>query len=205
MMLVLTATCIGPALTWIIYKKDKWGLKFDLWVIAIVQLAAITWGSLALYQNRPYFMVFAVDRFEVLSKRDVDTTWITNQKFLEKPMVGPILLFANMPEEHAEYQKLLKEIIFEGKPDIQFRPEFWSLYEERKQLALNKSRPLAELRDARPESIVAIDKLVKNQGGDISQLGFVPAMTNYGQFAAILNTRDGEVVATLMVDPWLNN
>ena len=205
MMLVLTATCIGPALTWIIYKKDKWGLKFDLWVIAIVQLAAITWGSLALYQNRPYFMVFAVDRFEVLSKRDVDTTWITNQKFLEKPMVGPILLFANMPEEHAEYQKLLKEIIFEGKPDIQFRPEFWSLYEERKQLALNKSRPLAELRDARPESIVAIDKLVKNQGGDISQLGFVPAMTNYGQFAAILNTSDGEVVATLMVDPWLNN
>ena len=205
LMLILTAACIGPALTWVVYKKGKWGLVFDLWVIALVQLAAIGWGTLSLYQNRPFFMVYTLDRFEVLSKRDIDLAWITDPEFLNKPFVGPLMLFANMPQDPVDYQKLLKEIMFEGKPDLQFRPEFWSLYSERKQYVLEKSRPLADLRDGRPDSIRAIDELVKTHGGDINQLKFVPALQSDGQFAVIIDTLSGEVVDSLIIDPWLKS
>ncbi len=204
LLLILTAGCVGPALTGFVYRKGKRGLVFDLWVIVIVQLAAIAWGTLALYQNRPYFMVYTVDRFEVLSKRDVDLAWITDPKFLQKPMTGPILIYANMPADPAAYQKLLQEVMFEGKPDLQFRPEFWSLYDERKQLVLRKSQALEDLRVARPDSFSEIDKLVKNHGGDINQLKFVPALPANGQFAVILDANTGDVVDTLMIDPWLN-
>jgi hypothetical protein len=60
------------------------------------------------------------------------------------------------------------------------------------------------LRNARPESIDAIDKLVKNNGGDITQLKFVPGMVGDGQFAAILDADSGEVVDTLVIDSWVN-
>jgi len=203
-LLILAAGAIGPVLTWVVYKKGKRGLVFDLWVIVFVQLAAIAWGLLALYQSRPYFMVYTLDRFEVLSQRDVDISWISDPKFLSKPFSGPILLYANMPADPIANQKLLREIMFEGKPDIQFRPEFWSLYADRQQLALAKSRPLDDLRKARPDSISAIDKLVKKHGGDIDQLRFVPALQKDGQFTTILNAQSGEVVGTLMIDPWLN-
>ena len=201
--LILTAGFIGPAMTWMVFRKGKRGLLLDLVVIAIIQLAAVSWGALSLFQNRPYFMVYTLDRFEVLSGRDVDFTSITNPDFLDKPFSGPIMLHAAMPEDPAAYQKLLREVMFEGQPDLQFRPEFWSLYAEGKQSALKKSRPLDELRDRRPASTGEIDGMVKRHGGDISQLRFVPALLRDGQFTVVLDGRNGDVVDSLLIDPWL--
>jgi len=201
--LILTAGFAGPALTWVVYKKGKRGLRFDLWVIAIVQLVAITWGTLSLYQNRPFWMVHTVDRFEVLSMREVDLSWVTDPRFLDKPLTGPLLLLANMPADPVSYQNLLREIMFEGKPDIQFRPEFWSLYSEGKEIALQNSRPLVSLRDARPDSSGAIDKVVENHGGDISLFTFVPTLQKDGQFSTILDAQSGDVIDHLMIDPWV--
>jgi hypothetical protein len=202
-LLIITAGFIGPALTALVYSKGKRGLVFDLWIIILVQLAAIAWGTFSLYQNRPYFMVYTLDRFEVLSKRDVDLAWITDPKFLDKPFAGPIFLYADMPTDPAAFQKLLQEVMFEGKPDLQFRPEFWSLYAERKQRVLEKSRPLQDLRDVRPDYAGTIDQLVERHGGDISLLKFVPALPRNGQFAVILDARDGDIVDKLVIDPWL--
>jgi len=204
LLLVITASFAGPALTWFVYKKGKRGLRFDLIVIGLIQMTAIAWGTRALYLNRPYFMVFTVDRFEVLSMRDVDFDAITDPRFLNKPIAGPIRLYASMPKDAESFQRLLKEIMFEGKPDLQFRPEFWGLYTEKQQLALEGSRPLLDLRNARPESVSAIEKLVKNNGGDIKRLNFVPAMMQNGQFAAILDADNGEVIDRLVIDPWVN-
>ena len=203
-LLILAAVCLAPALTWFVYKQGKRGLLFDLWVIVIIQLAAIAWGTHSLYQSRPYFMVHTVDRFEVFSMRDVDVSQVTDSRFLGKPLAGPILLYANMPSDPMAFQQFLKEVMFEGKPDLQYRPEFWSLYAEKQKLALEKSHPLEDLRNARPESLSAIDQLVNESGGDIGQLRFVPALLPNGQFAVIVDANSGEFVDTLMVDPWVN-
>jgi len=191
-------------MTWIVYKKGKRGMLFDLWFIAIVQLAAMAWGTLSLYQNRPFWMVYTVDRFEVLSSRDIDLAWVTDPRFLKRPFAKPLLLLANMPADPAAYQKLVHEIMFEGKPDLQFRPEYWSLYAEKKAVAVQKSRPLVQLRDARPDSTVVIDKVVKNHGGDIARLKFAPVHQKDGQFTVILDAQSGDVIDTLMIDPWVD-
>lgn len=205
LMLVLSAGFIGPAMTWLFYRKgkSKRALAFDLIVILLIQTAAFAWGGYALYQNRPYFMVFTVDRFEVLTMRDVNLATITDSKLLNKPLAGPIMLYASMPAEPQAFQKFIKEVMFEGKPDLQFRPEFWSLYAEKQQLSLSPAQSLETLRSARPESLQAIDKLVKNNGGDINRLKYVPGMAQNGQFAAILNADSGEVIDTLVIDPWV--
>ena len=204
LLLILAAGFLAPLLTGLVYKQGKRGLIFDLWVISIIQLAAIGWGTYSLYQNRPFFMVYTVDRFEVLSKRDVDVTWITDARFLDKPLAAPVLLYANMPADPVAYQKLVREVMFEGKPDLQFRPESWSLYAERQQMVLEKSRPLKDLRDARPESISEIDNLVEENGGDIEQLRFVPALLASGEFTVILRVGSGKIADMLMINPWIN-
>jgi len=204
LILIAVAVFIGPALTWFLYKEGKWGLVFDLIVVVLIQLAAISWATFALYQNRPYFMVFTVDRFEVLSIRDVEFSHPGQLKFLEKPVVGPILLYANMPVEPQAFQKLLKEVMFEGKPDLQFRPEFWSFYSVRPLQTLKASSPLVELRGARPESTDQINRLVARHGGDIAKFNFVPGMNHDGQFTAILDADNGAVVDTLLINAWLD-
>lgn len=203
LMMILLAGLIGPALTLLVYKKDKRGLVFDLSVIVIIQLVAVAWGTVALYQNRPYFMVFTVAQFDVLSTRDVDLSTINDPRFLDKPFAGPIMLYANMPTGD-RFQKLLKEVMFEGKPDLQYRPEFWSLYHEKQNQVIKPSKPLNELRIMRPESVSKIDKLVHKHGGNISKLNFVPALHQNGQFAAILDVDSGEIIDSLDIDPWID-
>lgn len=202
-LLILTAALIGPAMTWLMYKKGKRGMVFDLVVITLIQVVAIGWGTQALYLNRPYFMVFTVDRFEAISIREVDTDSIKDPRFLDKPFAGTVELYANMPKDNQLFQKLIREVMFEGKPDIQFRPEFWSLYSDRQELALDVSQPLQSLREARPESASAIDKLLAANGGDINKLLFVPGLINDGQFTVILNAETGAVVDLLGINPWL--
>ena len=198
--LVIAGALIGPALTWILYRPGKWGLVFDLIVVVLIQLAAISWGTFALYQNRPFFMVFTVSHFEVLSEREVDYSEIKRPEFLDKPAFGPVLLYANMPKEPEHFQKLLKEVMFEGKPDLQFRPEFWSLYSERQQQALAVSQPLKSLLDAHPDSASEISKLVKLLDKDISALRFLPGLVQDEAFATILDADSGVVLDTLSID-----
>ena len=192
-------------MTGLVYKEGKSSLaiKIDLSVIVIIQLTAVAWGTVALYQKRPFFMVFTVDRFEVLSVREVDPGTIRDPRFLDKPTSGPVLLYANMPTGGA-FQQLLKEVMLEGKPDLQFRPEYWSLYSEKLAAASKSSKALNELRIMRPESVAAIDQLVQKHGGDIHALSFLPGHYLDGQFAAILDADSGEVIDSLVIDPWIN-
>ena len=102
------------------------------------------------------------------------------------------------------FQKLLKEVMLEGKPDLQYRPEFWSLYRHKQDLVLKPSKPLNELRIMRPDSVVEIDKLVQKHGGNIGRFNFVPGQHQNGQFAAILDADSGELIDSLVIDPWID-
>lgn len=204
LLLIVVAGLIGPLMTAFVYKKGKRGLLLDLIVIVIIQLTAFTWGSMALYQNRPFFMIFTVDRFEVLSKREVDPGSISNKAFLDKPVSGPILLFAEMPKDELAFQQLLKEVMFEGKPDLQFRPEYWRLYSDNQSQAVKSAKPLRKLLSKRPESSTAIDQLVQKHAADIDTLKFVPATHQDAEFAVVLDAVSGEVVDMLVINPWVD-
>src|SRR5689334_12196169 len=54
---------IGPALTLAVFRVGKWGLKFDLSVIAILQFAAFCYGLYIIAAARPVFLVAETDRF----------------------------------------------------------------------------------------------------------------------------------------------
>jgi hypothetical protein len=203
--LVAAACVVTPALTWFVYTPGKSipKLVFDLVVIGLIQASAVAWGMYNLSLQKPYFMVFTVDRFDVLARQQV-TSPIDDPAFLDKPISGPIVLYAEMPADRETYQRLLQEVMFEGKPDLQFRPEFWHAYDGRAKEALRAARPLADLRGARPDAVEGIDTLVRDHGGDIARLRFVPGLMHGGQFAAVLEGASGELLGYLQTDPWLD-
>src|SRR5258707_15556559 len=71
-ILVGVNVVIGPLITLIIFRSGKWGLKFDLAVIAILQIGALIYGMRAVYLARPLFIVFVVDQFQVASAPQLD-------------------------------------------------------------------------------------------------------------------------------------
>jgi hypothetical protein len=63
---------LGPLLTLIAFKSGKPSRKFDLCGIVLLQLGALLYGGMIVYQQRPAFVVFGVDRFTTIPAAEVD-------------------------------------------------------------------------------------------------------------------------------------
>ena len=61
---------LGPAMTLILFKPGKPGLKLDLSMVAAVQIAALAYGFHATYNQRTVAVVFAEDGFATVSATD---------------------------------------------------------------------------------------------------------------------------------------
>lgn len=58
---------IGPFLTLCVYKLGKRGLQFDLVLIALLQIACLTYGMWTVYQTRPVALVYTMGSFRSIS------------------------------------------------------------------------------------------------------------------------------------------
>lgn len=54
---------LGPLLTFIVFNPKKSSLKFDLWVIALVQVAALTYGTWTIHSSRPLAIAYINNSF----------------------------------------------------------------------------------------------------------------------------------------------
>src|SRR5690554_1755235 len=72
LIILLADLLIGPLLTFIVYKHDKKELRIDLAIILLLQIGAFLYGSYAVAQGRPAWLVFVVDDFELVSPADID-------------------------------------------------------------------------------------------------------------------------------------
>jgi len=72
LMLLLVDVVLGPLLTLLVYKVGKKSLITDLAVIACLQMAALGYGLWTVAEGRPAWIVYNVDRFDVVAAVDID-------------------------------------------------------------------------------------------------------------------------------------
>ena len=193
---------LGPTLTLVLFKPRKPGLLLDLSIIAAIQLGALIYGTTVIFQERPYYSVFAVDRFEVIAYRDADASMINHDALRQKPLRGPILAVANLPEDPAEFQRLLEETVFEGKPDIQYRPEFWTPYSESSDAVARRARSLGSLADQKPETEELISSFARAYERDVGDFSYVPLVGKDRSFVFVIDATTAEPIDIIDADPW---
>jgi hypothetical protein len=195
---------IGPMITLIIFDPKKKHLKFDLAVIAALQLAALTYGCSVMFAARPVYNVFVVDRFETVSANQVDVdslAKVTDAEFKALPLTGPKVIAARQPDD----QKRQTEIILQamnGGPDLANLPELYIAYAQTKEAAAKAARPLAELAKRQPGDAAAIRSLVAASGRAEDAVGFLPMKARNRDMAVVLDLKTGEVIGILPVYPW---
>jgi hypothetical protein len=195
---------LGPLLTLLFFKPGKKGLWFDLCFILSVQLAAFVYGVTIIYGERPYFSVFAVDRFTVLTRSEVDQSeWNKARERLgAKPLAGPVLAVAIRPTDTAAQQRLLDETLFGGKPDIDHRPGLWVPYREQVGQVVASARPLSMLHSSRPDIRAQIERLPGRLGLPAQRLGFLPIVARERYLAVVIDTATGVPLEAIEQDPW---
>lgn len=201
---------LGPLLTLIVFKAGKPGLKFDLCVIAAVQLAALVYGVAVIYNERPYYTVFAVDRFNVLARGEVDPTELADPALMAverigtKPWRGPLLVVATRPNDAAGLNRLLEETLFEGKADIERRPLYWDRYSDQRAQVLERALPLAQLKAVRSADARTIERVAERLGRTEQELAFLPVIAKNRDLTMLIDSTTGLPLGVVDVDPWLS-
>ena len=67
-LITLVDVVLGPALTLILFKSGKRGLKFDMSMVVLMQIGALMYGMWNLYEARPVLLVHADDHFKPISR-----------------------------------------------------------------------------------------------------------------------------------------
>ena len=125
-MLVIDVTA-GPFLTLCIYRPGKWGLGFDLKVIALVQAAFLAYGLHTLWQTRPVFLVGSDVRFTLVSAKDIDPEDLaraSRPEWRKLPWAGPYLVGVIPPSDPAERAALLDIYLKTGRDQEQLPSQY---------------------------------------------------------------------------------
>jgi len=186
---------LGPLLTFVIFQPEKKSLKFDLSIIAAIQVFALAYGAFALFQVHPVFVSFNVDRFTIVTAKDAEPEKIKNKKLKGSKYSAGKMVFAKMPEEIEKRNNL----IFGGE-DLEQKEEYYEPVID------NISAVLAKSID--PEIIFSkknnetTKEFLDKHGSQLSELAFLPINSYKKDAIIVIDKKTAKPITTLAIDPW---
>jgi hypothetical protein len=196
---VVVDVVLGPAITLLIYDERKRRLRRDLWTIALIQIAALAYGLWATVQARPVFMTYVVDRFELVSRAEVEPEELEKApaQYRQLRWGDPLQAYARRPESLEERQALL--LASTGGVDLRHFLRYYLPLEQARPMMIEKSKPIAALHEFNPADQVS--KAVAGLG-DPQQLRFLPVLGKRHDLTAIIHADTGALVSVLPLQPW---
>ena len=203
LILIGVDVVVGPLITLIIFDPKKKGLRFDLAVIAALQLAALAYGVSVMFAARPAYNVFVVDRFEVVAANAVDAESLAKAgaEFRSLPLGGPKIIAARQPDDANRLSEIVLSAM-NGGPDLANLAELYVPYAQFRQDAAKSARPLADLAKRQPQEAAAIRAFVAASGRADGAVGFLPMKARNQDMAMIIDNKSGDIVGILPVHPW---
>jgi hypothetical protein len=125
LILLSVDVVLGPLLTLAVFKSGKWGMKFDLGVIALLQIAALVYGLYVMWVARPVYFLFAVDRVDIIYANQVRTESFTKAfpPYNKMPIFGPKWA-AMRANRSVDEKRRAMDLTMQGYDSIHF-PEFY--------------------------------------------------------------------------------
>jgi hypothetical protein len=193
-LLVGVDVIVGPLITLIIFRPGKKGLKFDLAVIGVVQIAALIYGMSIVYLARPAFVVFVKDRFEVVTAIELSEQHLAEAKhpqFRRLPVLGPEWAYGKFPVDPEERKRLIQLAIGAGK-DLQHFPRYFSPYEEGLPDILARAQPVERVRATDPKAAAALDAWLLKSGRPAGSVRYLDLRAPLYWVGVVLDAKTGE-------------
>jgi hypothetical protein len=205
MILVGVDVVLGPLITLIVFNPAKplRLIRLDLTVIAVLQLIALAYGITVVAIARPVYMVFTVDRFDLVlahDLRDEELARVTDPRFKGVPFDGPRIIAVKSPADPDEQLRIIKSA-GDGY-DLQTFPQYYVPYADLASEALKRSRPLERLRSTHPDDAPVIDAELKRLGRALADTRYLPFKGRAHDYSVLLDAKSGAVVGYVKVSPW---
>lgn len=202
MILIGVDVVLGPLMTLVVFNPAKKSLRFDLAVIAALQLAALAYGISVIAQARPVYVVYAGERFNVIGANAINEESLAQAKppYDALPLDGPRIVGARMPADPAEREKVM--LLLTAGFDLPSLPRYYVPFSDVVADLKAKAQPLDALLKAKPDAKAEIDRAIARSETRRERLAWVPVLGRLEAGVALVDLARGEVVAVVPVDPF---
>jgi len=194
-LLVGVDVVLGPAITLIIFNPLKKELKRDLGVVVAVQLMALLYGMYTVFLARPVYLVFNLDRFDVVYASDIaeeDLLAAGLESSWSLPMLGPDLVAAKLPSDSVLAKKIVLKAITTGE-DIQYKPQYYVPYESLSQVVRVQMKSIENLRKVNSAHLDNVEAVVADYEG--GKLAYMPVVARAHNVIALVDGMSAEVLS----------
>lgn len=197
LMMLAIDMIIGPLLGLLVYKEGKKTLKFDLSFIVAIQIAALCYGIYSIEQGRPAWLVYNVDRFELVRKNDIILDNI-NQAQLQfqhiswgSPQFSMVKSAANVQQHQND---MFTEVL--GGISLAQRPERYVDFAQAKEQIQKRAQKLELLQQYNNK--IDVEKILAKYP---QATAFLPMKANAVDMTVLIDVK-GQVVKIVDLRPW---
>ena len=198
LMLILIDIIVGPLLGLLVYREGKKSLKFDLSIVILLQISALVYGLYNLEQGRPAWLVYNVDRFELVRKNElVDINIQQAQPQFQQPSwFKPQYVSTEFAKDTQQRNNEMFAEIFDGISVAQ-RPERYVELTQAKTQIQQRALPLKELEQYNSKTEVK-KTLAKYPNAD----AWLPLKANAIDMVVLINKDTAEIIKIVDLRPW---
>jgi hypothetical protein len=203
LLIVGVDVTVGPLITLVIFKPGKWGLRFDLVCIAIVQLAALVYGISVMFEARPAYIAFVVDRFSIVRANGFPDGALEKgaaKGYDRLSWTGPRWVGVKLPTNADEQFNLAASAA--GGVDAEYYPQFYVPYEAVRDDVRGHAEPIAVLRKRNPQRLHDIDEAVAATGRKEDAIAFIPMRSGKKDLSVFVDRATGDVLKITSLVPW---
>lgn len=203
-ILVVVDLMLGPCATLVASSPGKlpreW--RLDMTLIVFLQMAAMAYGSWTVYQARPVYMAFEIDRFRTIHAIDVPLDLLPQAppEFRSLPMLGPMLI-AVRPFK-SEQERMDATLAALQGIHLGARPDLWTQYDAELAKVLKESKPVEELLSRKSEQKALIQSAVARSKVPLANVVYLPVAGREDFWTVLIDSGTGQPLDYLPIDPF---
>lgn len=198
LMLLAIDVIIGPVLGFVVYKQGKKTLKIDLSIIILIQALALGYGVYSIFEGRPVWLVYSVDRFELVRNNEIVENNIADAmpQFQHpsnlKPQYAAVQFSKNVKQRNDE---MFAEVL--GGVSLAQRPERYVPLLQAKTQMQQRALPLKSLEQFNDQAQVQ-KVLSKYPTANV----WLPLKANKVDMVVLINKGTAQVIKIVDLRPW---
>lgn len=204
-LVVVSDIILGPLISLVIFnrKKPRKELVTDYAVVGCIQLAALLYGIYAVSVSRPVIVAFLVDRFEVVTRielEDSDLAEAKDPQYRSVSWARPRLVYVELPSDIKERNDLAFSAVA-GK-DAELMPKYYRGYDQGVEKVKEKAQPVNSLLAAHPEKSKEVEQAIEKLEFSKARLLWLPVHHRFGFYTVLIDAESGYPVKYLPIDPY---
>lgn len=198
LMLIIIDVIVGPILGFLVYKEGKKTLKFDLTIIILLQISALSYGIYSIAQGRPAWLVFYADHIELVRKNELilDRADQVHDQYKEVSWFKPQYVAIKPSKDIAQHNKDMFIEVIGGISPAQLPERYMPLSQANEKIK-QKVQDLELLNQYNDKALV--EKTLANYP---YANAYLPLKASMVDMVVLLNKETAEIIQIVDLRPW---